>query len=343
VAQDFWASSGYRLLERDAGGLHVSDAWLAHQLAREELVPPDEAGPVERALHARLIAAPRAPVTPSELARVEDADARDNWGAWLALRERLLQHGTIESAYASLFVGDVAVAPVFVDLLARVIVRDLLEGEADAWLARAGELFFRLQRVSTEGGRALCADAATLEMYSESGGLGNVGRLLREQGMRLPEVRMDVLNEENAPFYFLRDELHSFVFDVTAGARGAQALATMLSRWVARMTGARVVIEPLDRVEDERWSWHVGLDAESSAILDALYRGESLAAERLERLVLLFRLEFLDPAQVSAPMWGRTVYLGLARREDRTLRMKPQNLLANLPLAPSRPGRLGRM
>jgi len=46
LAQDFWASSGYPLLERGAAGLKVTDAWLAHQLAREELAPPDEAGPV---------------------------------------------------------------------------------------------------------------------------------------------------------------------------------------------------------------------------------------------------------------------------------------------------------
>ena len=65
MAQDFWASSGFRLLARDVRGLHVTDAWLAHQLAREELAPPDEAGPVERTLHGRLIAAPRATESPS--------------------------------------------------------------------------------------------------------------------------------------------------------------------------------------------------------------------------------------------------------------------------------------
>ena len=31
-------------------------------------------------------------------------------------------------------------------------------------------------------------------------------------------------------------------------------------------------------------------------------------------------------------MAGRPVYLGLACRPDRTLKVKPQNLLANLPL-----------
>ena len=39
------------------------------------------------------------------------------------------------------------------------------------------------------------------------------------------------------------------------------------------------------------------------------------------------------PADALAEMQGRPVYLGLAFAGDRTLKMKPQNLLANLPLA----------
>jgi hypothetical protein len=94
-----------------------------------------------------------------------------------------------------------------------------------------------------------------------------------------------------------------------------------------------VAIEPLARVDDERWRWHLGLDVDSSAILDALYRGEPVPDSELERLVLLFRLSFDDPADARPQIAGRPVYLGLGVRPDRTLRMKPQNLLVNLPLA----------
>jgi len=131
------------------------------------------------------------------------------------------------------------------------------------------------------------------------------------------------------------------VLDVSAGSRGAVALATMLERWVARLAGVRASIQPVPRIDDERWSWHVGLDAEASAFLDALYRGESVPPERLERLVFLFRLEFLYPSDMLERVRGRPVYLGLACREDRSLRMKPQNLLANLPLAGSGSRALG--
>jgi len=298
-------------------------------------VPPEEAGPRERALHARLLEAPRSAVRATDLAFLEDADARDNWTHFLAFRDRLLAAPTIEDAYAALFRGELDTPPVFVDLLAQLIVRDLLEGDADPWLARAGELFFRLQRVSTESGRVLAADAATIEMYAQGGGFGAMGRLLREQGTPLAAVRMDVMSDENGAFYFLRDELHSFVLDVTPGTKGANAVARLLERWTARMAGVRVAVEPVERIQDGRWRWHVGLDVEATAILNALYRGEAVEAARLERLLLLFRVEFRDAADADEAARGRPVYLGLACREDRTLRMKPQNLLSNLPLSGS--------
>jgi len=81
------------------------------------------------------------------------------------------------------------------------------------------------------------------------------------------------------------------------------------------------------------------LDVDATAILNALYRGEEVPAGDLERLVLLFRLGFRDPAEALPELAGRPVYLGLACRPDRSLRMKPQNLLSNLPLAaPDRAG-----
>lgn len=338
MAQDFWAASGYRLLEHRAGEIVATDAWLAAFLDREELVAPAEACRGERALHRRLKADPRAPIEAAALAAVEDPDARENWRLFLEFRERVLAYPTLESCYAGLFgAGAVAIAPAFVDALACVLARHLLEGAADAWLCRAGELFFRAQRVSTEDGRVLAADAQTIERYAETGGFGTVGRLLRGQDIPTAAVKMDVLSAENAPLYFLRDELFGFVLDLGARGPGAAALARVLERWVGHMAGVAVTIEPLERIEDERWRWHVGLDTESTALLNALYRGEQPATQDLERIVLLFELRFRDDADVLPQMRGRPVYLGLACRADRTLKLKPQNLLTNLPLAAHAP------
>ena len=338
MSQDFWASAGFSRLERRDGGHAATPAWIAAFADRPELVPPPEAGEAERRLHRRVSDDPLREVTHAELAAVEDADARENWSEFLRFRDRVASFPTLEACYVDLFRREaVDLAPPFVDALAQAITRAMLEGTGDPWLCRAGEMFFRRQRVSTEGGRVLSADAATLQVFAETGGFGSMGRLLRAQNTPLPVVKMDVLSHENAPLYFMRDELHGFVLDITPGGEGAAALARVLERWVGHLAGVDVSIEPRARVDDERWRWHVGLDVESSAILNALYRGEAVDAAALERLVLLFALTFREPRDALVDLGARPVYLGLACREDRTLRMKPQNLLVNLPIASGGP------
>ena len=98
----------------------------------------------------------------------------------------------------------------------------------------------------------------------------------------------------------------------------------------AHFLGIAVGIQPLQTVRDERWRWHVGLDAEATALLDALYAGEDLDEERQARLLSLFRLEFRDPEVVRVDVRGRPVYMGMARDARARLRLKPQNLLVNL-------------
>jgi len=335
VAQDFWASSGFRLLEKREDGLGVTDEWLARFLGREELAPPHEAGPGERELHTRLLLDPRVDVSDSDLAAVEDEDARENWEHFLRFRARVLRFATVEQAYVDLYLegGEVDLAPFFVDAMAQAIVRAALDGTADPWLCRAGEMFFRRQRVSADAGQVLAVDAATVEMYAQTGGFGSVGRLLRTQNVDMPSVKMDVLNHENASFYFLRDELYGFALDLTPGREGARALAEVLALWVRRLLGVDVKIEPQAQVVDERWRWHVGLDQDSTAILNALYRGDEVDPAEMQRMLALFRLDFRDAGDVVADMAGKPVYLGLACRPDRTLKMKPHNLVVNLPLA----------
>ena len=335
MAQDFWTSSGFRLLGRTAEGwLAPTEAWFARFAQRDELRPPGDAGPNERRLHARLTERPLLVVADADVAGVEDEDARENWREYLKFRDRLRALGSLEACYLDLFRRPaVDLAPPFVDVLAQAIVRGLLDGTEDPWLCRAGELFFRKQRVSVEGGQVLAADAATIEAYAETGGFGNVGRLIMAQNTPLPSVKMDVLNRENAPLYFLRDELFGFLLDLTPGREGAAALARLLERWIAHFAGAAVDIEPLERITDERWRWHAGLDAEATAILNSLYKAEPVADEDRARLVALFRLTFRDPGDCLPDAAGRPVYLGLAFRADHTLKMKPQNLLTNLPLA----------
>jgi hypothetical protein len=68
-------------------------------------------------------------------------------------------------------------------------------------------------------------------------------------------------------------------------------------------------------------------------LLNDLYNGVEVGEDRLVRLLSLFRLDFEDSRDMRADIAGRPVYLGLAMNEKKMLRLKPQNLLVNLPLA----------
>jgi hypothetical protein len=53
----------------------------------------------------------------------------------------------------------------------------------------------------------------------------------------------------------------------------------------------------------------------------------------MSRLLCLFRLDFENPADMRPAIAGRPVYLAMAMNADNVMKLKPQNLLLNLPLA----------
>ena len=72
----------------------------------------------------------------------------------------------------------------------------------------------------------------------------------------------------------------------------------------------------------------------ATALLNDLYEAKDIDEARLENLLSLFSLEFKDPSLMKPDIAGRPVYLALCRSDDGRVRMKPQNLVINLPLAP---------
>jgi len=335
----FWIHSGLSLLDVDAaGGLQVTDDFLRAYLRRPELAPVDESGPGERTLHTRLLASPSAAVGETDLARVEDADARDNLRVFLQWRARLLAAPSLQAAYVGIFAdarraGRIDVPPILVDQIAQIIVHHMLVDCEDGLTLRVAELWFRPQRVSIEDSRVVLADAETLDSHQSDPGLGNLGRLLAQAQVRPRGVDIDVLETVDAQRYFGRDEAHDFAVELTVGRAGAQALCDVLRRWVGHLLGVGVRVRPLASIDDSRWRWHVGLDAQATQLLDALYRGEALEPAQQRRLLLLMRLDFDDLREQAADVAGKPVYLALAMDEDGGLTMKPQNLLFNLPLA----------
>jgi hypothetical protein len=326
---DFWLSCGHHLLDRDAGGgLVITDDFLKVYLARPELVPPPEACAVERTLHGALLKRPRTAVAATDIAAIADADARENWQMLVAFRDHLLRHKTVEAAYVDLVRRGVgATPPLFVNQLVHVILRNALDGVDDTRVLRAGELFFRTQCVTLHEGSLIAADEETVAGGSPS----PVTPLVSMLGLPA-EAAIDVLNDENAASYWERSDRYDMAFDLTGGRQGLVALAEAIRRWIAHLLDLEVTVEPLTELRDAALTWYVGLDADATRIGDALWNGEELDEATMARVAALFRLTFRDPSVMLDKVKGEPVYLILAMTPDKTVRMKPQNLVTGLPV-----------
>lgn len=333
---DFWPACGYGLMGRTPDNrLLVSDDFLRSLLTRPELAPIADSCFDERATHERLMSDPRANVSAEQLAKIRDADARENYGVWLRFRTRLLAGPSLEASYMALFQGEgVDVPPQFVHLLTQILLRHVLGNAASPLEARAAEMLFRTQKISVmEDGAVMAADDETVERHAVAAGFGTIGELLKQGGAMLRTTDLDVLSEGNGDEYWGRDESHDLVVSLNYDQPALAALCRVLERWIAHFLGADVSVAVDKQIDDDQWVWHVGLDAQASSVLNDLYTGVDVAEDRMARLLALFRLEFADPSAMRADIAGRPVYLAMAMDENKRLKLKPQNLLLNLPLA----------
>jgi hypothetical protein len=327
--KEFWISSGHHLLDRgEDGGLHITDEFLKLYLARPELLPPPEACAVERTLHAALLANPRLPVSTSDIDAIADADARENWKLLVSFRDHLLHHKTLEAAYIGLVRrGFGAIPPLFINQLMHVILRNALDGVEDTRVLRAAEVFFRTQRVTLHDGSLIAADEETIGGVSTA----PVTPLVSMLGIP-PDAEIDVISGDNVDSYWDRSDQFDMALDLTAGREGLDALAKAMRRWIAHLLGIDVDIEALTELQDVNLAWYVGLDVDATKIGDMLWNGEDIDEAIMGRVVGLFRLRFRDPAVMADKVRGEPVYLILAMTKDKTIRMKPQNLLMGLPV-----------
>lgn len=333
---DFWISCGYGLLKADSNGrLVVTDEFLKSFLLRPELAPVPESCAAECALHDRLLARPRDDVADASLGAITDPDARENYRVWLRFRDRLAGAATLEQAYVGLFAGaGVDVPPLFVHQLTQILLRHVLGDDADPLEARCAEMLFRTQKISVlDDGAVMAADERSVELYATTGGFGSLGELLKQSQTSARTVDLDVLSQENAQGYWERDERFDLAISLNRGQPALSALCRVLERWIFHFLSVEVTIAPQREIEDARWVWHVGLDAEASGVLNDLYNRAEVSDERMERLLCLFELRFANPADMRPAVAGRPVYLAMAMDRDQRLRLKPQNLLLNLPLA----------
>ena len=316
------------------GRLVVTDEYLRASLLRPELAPIPESCADELALHEKLIATPRAAVANAEIEAIVDEDARANYGVWLRFRDRLIRAETLEAAYLALFREGVDVPPLLVHQLTQIIIRHILGAAADPIEARVSEMLFRSQKIAvTNEGAVMAADEETVELLASSGGFGSLGELLQQNRTPTRSVDLDTLDAANAAIYWERDERHDLAISLNRGRPALDALCRVLEKWIAHFLGVAVTIRPQAEIDDRRWVWHVGLDAEASALLNDLYNHAEVDDDRMRRLLCLFELTFANPGDMRPQIAGRPVYLAMAMDASARLKLKPQNLLLNLPLA----------
>lgn len=338
-----WRSAGLHLTERNSNGwLEVSPDLLRAYFTRPEVHPVPESCDAEHRIFERLMDDPFAQVSQDEIDAIQDVDAAENYRIVMRFRDHLVRFKTIEAAYSALFTLKDAprVPPVFIGQMAHLIVANVMAPVRDPFAARAAELFFRDQKVTSQDGQLLLADSEMVEMYAETGGFGGLGSLLSESGTTMRSITLDVLQSDNDAQYWERADQFNFALDFRYTENGPDGFARVLERWVNHFHGLDCRVQAMQSIKDSQWSWHVGLDAEASRILNALYegagRGSDINYEGLadqNRIVGLFRMEIKDRNRIQTAMRGKAVYLGLAMDQENTVRMKPQNLIVNLPLA----------
>lgn len=295
----------------DAVGASVMQAFLRGMLASPQLALVPESCAVEVALHKALRADPLREVEQSELAAMVDADARDNYAFYQRLQIEVQAAGSLKRYYGQIIQSEVdLVPPEVMDVMVAVLTHDMLDGLLDKNIAiqyAAAQWLYQRQTVHLEDGRVV----------------HDIARDSVREPLDLSHGMVNALS-------------HGLLFRLSNANSGLKALAQVLEKWVAYMLDIDVAIKPLPKVDDPAWRWHIGLEATSTAILNDLYRDGEVSPERLGLLISLFKLEFHNPALLQTDMrqgdGGKPIYLGLAMDASGQVKIKPHNLLLNLPL-----------
>jgi hypothetical protein len=188
-------------------------------------------------------------------------------------------------------------------------------------------MFFRTQRATMHEGSLIVGDEETI------GGVNTTPVTPLVSMLGIPaEAQIDILNDDNAESYWERSDRFDMALDLTGGRDGLVALAEAMRRWIAHVLGVEVTIEPLTELRDAPLSWYVGLDADATKIGDRLWNQDDIDEAAMASVVGLFALTFRDPAIMLDKVKGEPVYLLLAMTADKTIRMKPQNLITGLPI-----------
>jgi hypothetical protein len=256
----------------------------------------------------------------SDLTAIEDADARENYAFYQRLQTEALAAGGLKAYYWQLIQSEVAlVPPEVMDTIAEQLTNHMLDASVEA----------NVERQSPEKNIAIQYAAAEWFYQRQAVHL--------EDGRVVHDVARDSVRDPLDLSHGMVNELsHGLLFRLSNANSGLKALSQVLEKWVAYMLDIEVTVKSLAKVDDAAWRWHIGLEATSTGVLNDLYLGNDVSPERLGQLVSLFKLEFKHPSQLQADMKqgreGKPIYLGLAMDTNGFVKIKPQNLLLNLPI-----------
>ena len=126
----------------------------------------------------------------------------------------------------------------------------------------------------------MVADHATVQLQA------GMARMLQE-GPAPDEVSIDILATETADEYWQRSDM----FNTSVDLAFTQPLDGFcrVGSWIAHFLGITTRIQPMREIEDESWSWHVGLDAVSNDLFNIICWW--MLARTEHSILCLFKLE----------------------------------------------------
>lgn len=280
-------------------------------LASPQLALVPESCANEINIHKALQASPLQKISDAQLTEIQDADARDNYAFYQRVQTELVAAESLEAYYWQLIKSEpVTVPPEVLDLLVEHIALPMMD------------------RVTNP-----VTDKNVAVQYAAAQWLYQRQAVHLEDGRVIHDVPKDSVSEPLDLSHGMANELsHGLIFRLSNANSGLKALSQVLEKWIKHMLQIDVTIKHVAKVDDPAWRWHIGLEATSTGILNDLYLGNDVPKERLESLVSLFKLEFKNANQMQVDVAGKPVYLGLAMDANGFVKIKPQNLLLNLPL-----------
>tara|TARA_B100000287_G_scaffold429922_1_gene484159 strand:+ start:1001 stop:1993 length:993 start_codon:yes stop_codon:yes gene_type:complete len=323
---DFWLTSGWHLLKKDSNGkLIPTKDFMKAYFSRPEVEIIDESCEAERKLNKKLLEDPFRSVSEKELNQIVDSDVKFNYQMILNFRDFLSKSNNLEEAYLKFCRGEkINFPPLFLDQLVQNILRNIMDIEPIALQVRASEIFFRSQIVNVAEDEIMLADEEMVNFHAKN--LQNEKNTNKEQN-----VDIDILRESSADNYWERSDRFDTSIDIAFTKPALDGLARVIEKWIYHFLMINVSVSPLQKIEDEKWSWHIGLDSESSNILNKLYNGNEMSESELKQILCLFKLE--SEEGFIKEMQNKPVYLALSMNNDSIVKCKPQNLLTNLPLS----------